>query len=148
MERKRRSHEPGDRSRFLVVVDTDARDRAVHSAARRAARTGATLAMPTVVEPNDFQQWLGLGESMKDEAQTRADHPGRHHRSRIVRPIEDDDDILASFDQRVGCCLGKCLSGFPDWLSTVTHGQDLLKPGLRTPLRRLRACRGPDLGPR
>jgi nucleotide-binding universal stress UspA family protein len=112
----RRSHEAGHRAKFLVVVDeTQECDRAVYFAARRAARTGAAVTLLAVVEPIDFQQWLGVGEIMKEEAEAHAGdilerfaararevagiEPERLVRigakaEEIVRLIEEDEDIF------------------------------------------------------
>lgn len=66
---KRRSFEAGHRPKFLVVVDgTPECGRAVHFAARRVARTGASLLMLGVATPPDSFEWLGVGDAMREEA--------------------------------------------------------------------------------
>ena len=70
---KRRSYEAGHRPKFLVVVDeTPECDRAIHFAARRVARTGASLIMLGVVAPPDNFEWLGVGDAMRAEAEDEA----------------------------------------------------------------------------
>lgn len=70
MGEKRRSFEAGHRPKFLVVVDgTPESGRAVHFAARRSARTGASMVMLGVVVPPDTFEWLGVGDAMREEAQ-------------------------------------------------------------------------------
>jgi nucleotide-binding universal stress UspA family protein len=74
MPSKRRSHEAGHRRKYLLVIDdTDECDRAVYWASRRAARTDASLLMLHVIEPHDRnQQWLGVADIMRAEAQEHA----------------------------------------------------------------------------
>src|SRR5206468_8992931 len=74
MSLKRRSYEAGHRPKFLVIIDdTPECDRAVYYASRRAARTGATLLMLLVIEPEERPQlWLGVAELMRAEAQDAA----------------------------------------------------------------------------
>lgn len=67
---KRRSFEAGHRPKFLVVVDdTPECGRAVHFAARRSARTGASMLMLAVVTPPDSFEWLGVEEALREEAE-------------------------------------------------------------------------------
>ncbi len=75
MPRRRQSHEPGHRRKFLVVADdTPECDRALYYAARRAARTGGGVVMLSVLELADVQsQWLGVAELMRAEATDKAE---------------------------------------------------------------------------
>lgn len=69
----RRCYEPGHRPKFLVLVDeTRECDRAVHFAARRAARVGADVVMLAVVEPTEFRHFLRVGDVMQAEAAEEA----------------------------------------------------------------------------
>jgi nucleotide-binding universal stress UspA family protein len=74
MSRKRRSYEAGHKPKFLVVIDdTQECDRAVYFASRRAARTNAGVIMLRVIETHDHgQQWLGVADIMRAEAQDEA----------------------------------------------------------------------------
>ncbi|MFG1477230.1 universal stress protein [Xanthobacter sp. V4C-4] len=67
----RRSRESGHRRKFLVVVDdTPECSRAVHYASRRAADTGGDLLLLGVLElEGAHQQWLGVADLMRAEAQ-------------------------------------------------------------------------------
>ncbi len=66
----RRSFEAGHRPKFLVVVDgTPESSRAVHFAARRSARTGASMLMLGVITPPDSFEWLGVGDVLRAEAE-------------------------------------------------------------------------------
>ena len=71
--KRRRSYEAGHRPKFLVVIDgTPESAKAVHFAARRAARTSASLAMLAVAVPPDNFEWIGIGEAMLEEAREKA----------------------------------------------------------------------------
>jgi nucleotide-binding universal stress UspA family protein len=74
MTRRRRSYETGHKPKFLVVVDdTEECDRAIYFASRRAARTNSTVIMLRVIETHDHgQQWLGVADIMRAEAQDEA----------------------------------------------------------------------------
>ena len=74
MSRKRRSYEAGHKPKYLVVIDdTPECDRAVYYASRRSARNGADMVMLRVIEITDRnQQWLGVADIMRAEAQEEA----------------------------------------------------------------------------
>jgi nucleotide-binding universal stress UspA family protein len=74
MGTKRRSYESGHTPRCLLIVDETAEcDRAVYYAGRWAARTGGQLVMLRVIEIEDRkQQWLGVADVMRAEAQDEA----------------------------------------------------------------------------
>jgi nucleotide-binding universal stress UspA family protein len=116
MSRKRRSYESGHRPKYLVVIDDSPEcDRAVYYASRRAARTGAGLVMMRVVEMHDRnQQWLGVADIMRAEAQDEANQilarfaarangiagitPERviregENAQEVLQLIDDDEDI-------------------------------------------------------
>lgn len=94
MPRRRQSHEPGHRRKFLVVVDdTPECDRAVYYAARRAARTGGGVVMLAVLELADVQsQWLGVAGLMRAEATEKAEARLQHvaARTRSLSGIEPE----------------------------------------------------------
>ena len=55
--------------KFLVVIDeTEECDRAATFAACRVRRTGGTVKMLYVIEPDQFQHWLGVEKIMRAEA--------------------------------------------------------------------------------
>jgi nucleotide-binding universal stress UspA family protein len=116
MPRRRQSHEPGHRRKFLVVIDdTPECDRAVYYAARRAARTNGGIVMLSVLELADVQsQWFGVADLMRaeatDKAEARIDHFAARARNisglepermvvegkiaeEILKVIEADEDI-------------------------------------------------------
>jgi nucleotide-binding universal stress UspA family protein len=62
----------GHARKFLVVVDESPEaELALAYAARRARRTGGRLCMLYVVEPADFQHWLGVEAAYREEAQAK-----------------------------------------------------------------------------
>ncbi len=71
MERPER--EEGQRV-FLVVVDESEEMRnALRFACRRARHTGGRVALLFVIEPVEFQHWLGVGRVMEEEARIEAE---------------------------------------------------------------------------
>jgi nucleotide-binding universal stress UspA family protein len=111
MSLKRRSYEVGHKPKFLVIIDdTPECDRAVYYASRRAARTGGGVIMLRVIEMKDrAQQWLGVADIMKAEAQDAADEALTRFAARaeavsglmperIIREGEPADEILKLID--------------------------------------------------
>ncbi|NJM34884.1 MAG: universal stress protein [Rhodomicrobium sp.] len=71
--RKRKIFEQGHRRKFLVVVDEEPEvETALAYAVRRARRTGGVVAMLFVIEPADFQHWLGVEDAYREESQAKA----------------------------------------------------------------------------
>ncbi len=71
---RRRSYEQGHRPKYLIVIDdSEECDRAIYFAAKRCARISAGLVMLAVTDIEGFDQWLGVGDVMKQEAQDEAD---------------------------------------------------------------------------
>jgi len=59
---------------FLVVVDESPEmPNALRYACRRAQHTSGRVALVYVVEPGEFQHWLGVGRVMEQEARTEAE---------------------------------------------------------------------------
>ena len=112
MSKKRRSYEAGHSPKFMVVIDDSPEcDRALYFASRRALRIGATVLMLRVIETRDHnQQWLGVADIMREEANAVLDRHAARSSSitgvmpqRVIREgdkaqevlnlIEDDEDI-------------------------------------------------------
>jgi nucleotide-binding universal stress UspA family protein len=73
MVSKRLSREVGHRRKFLAIIDeTPECERAVAYASRRAKNTSGVLILLYVIEPGDFQHWLGVEKIMREEAQAAA----------------------------------------------------------------------------
>jgi len=112
MSKKRRSYEAGHSPKFLVVIDDSPEcDRAVYFASRRALRTGAGVLMLRVIETHDRnQQWLGVADIMRAEAQEEANAVLDRHAARVssitgvmpervIREGEKADEMLALIDE-------------------------------------------------
>ncbi len=58
--------------KFLVVLD-DSREclNAMRFAAMRANHTGANVAILSIIAPEEFNHWIGVGEIMREEARER-----------------------------------------------------------------------------
>jgi nucleotide-binding universal stress UspA family protein len=116
MSKRRRSYEAGHSPKFLVVIDDSQEcDRALYFASRRALRIGSTVLMLRVIETHDRnQQWLGVADIMRAEAQEEANAVLDRHAARsasitgimpqrviregekvqeLLNLIEDDEDI-------------------------------------------------------
>jgi nucleotide-binding universal stress UspA family protein len=58
--------------KFLVVLD-DTREclNAIRFAALRAAHTGGGVQILSIIPPEEYQHWIGVGDLMRDEARER-----------------------------------------------------------------------------
>jgi nucleotide-binding universal stress UspA family protein len=112
MSRKRRSYEAGHNPKLLVVIDdTEECDRAVYFASRRAAHIGGKVVMLRVNElEGQSQQWLGVADIMRAEAEEEADaqlkkFAARAKRisgitaERVVREGDKAEEILKLIDE-------------------------------------------------
>ncbi len=73
----------GYNRKFLVLIDESPEcDRAVIFAAHRVKRTGGTLVLLSVIDSEDFDQFIGVAETMRAEARREAE---RTLDSRIAR---------------------------------------------------------------
>jgi nucleotide-binding universal stress UspA family protein len=73
MVSRRLSREAGHRRKFLAIIDdTPECERAVAYASKRAKSTGGVLVLLYVIEPGDFQHWLGVEKIMREEANQAA----------------------------------------------------------------------------
>src|SRR5262245_2704971 len=73
MVSKRLSREVGHRRKFLAIIDdTPECERAVAYASRRSKSTNGVLVLLYVIEPGDFQHWLGVEKIMREEATANA----------------------------------------------------------------------------
>jgi nucleotide-binding universal stress UspA family protein len=64
----------GRRRKFVVAVDsTPECVVAVRFAARRARNTGGRVTLVCISEPEEFHQWRGVAEIMRDEARAEAE---------------------------------------------------------------------------
>ena len=114
MTTQRRSYETGHKPKCLVIVDDTAEwDRAVYYASRWAIRVGGGVVMLRVIEIEDQnQQWLGVADIMRAEAEENANAAldraaGRANGiaaitpERVIREGEATEQILDVIDKDV-----------------------------------------------
>jgi nucleotide-binding universal stress UspA family protein len=112
MTTQRRSYETGHKPKCLVIVDDTAEwDRAVYYASRWAMRVGGGVVMLRLIEIEDQnQQWLGVADIMRAEAQEEANAAldrasGRANGiaaitpERVIREGDPTEQILDVIDQ-------------------------------------------------
>jgi nucleotide-binding universal stress UspA family protein len=112
MTTKRRIYETGHKRKYMVVIDdTEECDRAVYWAARRAGRTKSQLIMLNVIQPGERnQQWLGVADIMKAEAEEeanktldkyakRAKEVGNIDAERVIREGAPIEEIIRLIDE-------------------------------------------------
>jgi nucleotide-binding universal stress UspA family protein len=114
MTTQRRSYETGHKPKCLVIVDETAEwDRAVYYASRWALRAGGGVVMLRIIEIEDQnQQWLGVADIMRAEAQEDANEAldrasGRANGiaaitpERVIREGDPTEQILDVIDKDV-----------------------------------------------
>jgi nucleotide-binding universal stress UspA family protein len=114
MSTQRRSYEQGHKPKCLVIVDDTAEwDRAVYYASRWAVRVGGGVVMLRVIETEDRnQQWLGVADIMKaeadeianaalDRAAGRANGVAAITPERVIREGDPSEQILDVIDKDV-----------------------------------------------
>src|SRR5215470_3025499 len=70
MSKRRTAYDPGHTAKYLVIVDeTEECDRAIYYAAKRCARIGARVVLMMINAPSEFENWLGVGDVMREEAE-------------------------------------------------------------------------------
>ena len=115
MVSKRLSRQAGHRRKFLAIIDdTPECERAVAYASRRARTTNGVLVLLFVIEPGDFQHFLGVEKIMREEATAAAKSALDHHAVRareqhgiepelVIREGKPAEEIhkLIEFDQDI-----------------------------------------------
>ena len=114
MSSQRRSYEQGHKPKCLVVVDDTAEgDRAVYYASRWAVRVGGGVVMLRVIDTGDRnQQWLGVADIMREEAEEianaaldrasgRANGIAAITPERVIREGDPGEQILDVIDKDV-----------------------------------------------
>ncbi|WP_173934679.1 universal stress protein [Chelativorans sp. Marseille-P2723] len=95
MVSKRLSRQAGHKRKFLAIVDgTPECDRAVAYAARRAHATNGSLVLLFVIEPGDFQHWLGVEQIMREEAMDNAQKALNDQAVRIRETIGIEPELV------------------------------------------------------
>lgn len=92
---RRLSHEAGHRRKFLAIIDeTPECEAAVSYGARRARATNGVLVLLFVIEPGDFQHWLGVEQIMRAEAQETADTKLAQYASRVREEVGIEPELV------------------------------------------------------
>lgn len=69
----RRSFEEGHRRKFLIVVDESQEvESALYYAASRVQRSSGSVVMLYVIEPGEYQHWMGVRQVQLEEETTKA----------------------------------------------------------------------------
>lgn len=95
MVSKRLIREAGHRRKFLAIIDdTPECERAVAYASRRAKSTGGVLVLLYVIEPGDFQHWLGVEKIMREEALANAKAALDSYASKIRETLGIEPELV------------------------------------------------------
>ena len=95
MVSKRLSREAGHKRKFLAIVDdTPECERSVAYAARRAHTTNGSVVLLYVVEPADFQHWLGVEQIMREEAISAANGALDTYATKIREDIGIEPELV------------------------------------------------------
>jgi nucleotide-binding universal stress UspA family protein len=95
MVSKRLSREAGHRRKFLAIIDeTPECERAVAYASKRAKSTGGVLVLLYVIEPGDFQHWLGVEQIMRDEAMQTAGAALDVHATKVRETVGIEPELV------------------------------------------------------
>ncbi len=113
---------------YLIVIDeTEEARAALRFAARRAARTGATVEIVALIPLPDFVQWGAVQAAMEEEARLRAEAMVLEASGAIIEeagirpsitvkqgdPVREVTDILKARDDIAALVLGAAAEGGP-----------------------------------
>ena len=97
--------------KFLVVVDeTPECINALRFAAQRAAKTGGGVQMMFVIQPDEFQHWIGVAEVMREEAREAAEARFQE----LAGRVQDSTGITPEFVIREGVTADEVLAQIKD----------------------------------
>jgi nucleotide-binding universal stress UspA family protein len=95
---KRLLHDPGHRRKYLVVVDESSEvEAALYFAASRISHTNGSIALLYVIEPQDYQHWVGVRQVQLEEETNKAKALFRMFRRKLsLAGFEDvvSDDVI------------------------------------------------------
>jgi nucleotide-binding universal stress UspA family protein len=95
------------RNKFLVVVDDTPECRsAIRFACRRAWHVGGGVILLRVIEPPEFQHWMGVEQMMREEAREAAEELLQNLAEEILR----DTHLVPEFSIRDGYIKDELLS--------------------------------------
>ncbi len=97
--------------KFLVVLD-DSREclNAMRFAAMRAAHTGGGVTILSVIPPDEFNHWIGVGEMMREEARERI----QVHYEVFAKWMRDRQNVSPELVIREGDALPEIMSQIED----------------------------------
>ena len=102
MVSKRLSREAGHKRKFLAIVDdTPECDRAVAYASRRAKSTNGSVVLLFVIEPGDFQHWLGVEQIMREEATNNAQAALNAYATQIRETVGIEPELVVREGSKV-----------------------------------------------
>jgi len=102
MVSKRLSREAGHKRKFLAIVDESPEcERAVAYAARRAKATNGAVILLYVIEPGDFQHWLGVEQIMREEALKSAHAALDALASKVRETIGIEPELIVREGQKI-----------------------------------------------
>jgi nucleotide-binding universal stress UspA family protein len=113
MAKKRRVYEQGHLRKFLVIVDdVPEMEAALYFAASRIQHSGGQLVMLYVIEPQDYQHWVGVRQVQLEEETNKAKAVFRLNRRKlnnagfdaivceeVIREGKKADEILKLIDE-------------------------------------------------
>lgn len=113
MAKKRRVYEQGHLRKFLVIVDDLPEvETALYYAASRIQRSNGQLVMLYVIEPQDYQHWMGVRQVQLEEETNKAKAIFRLNRRKlanagfesivseeVIREGKKSDEILKLIDE-------------------------------------------------
>lgn len=95
MVSRRLSREAGHRRKFLAIIDeTPECERAVAYASLRAKNTNGVLVLLYVIEPGDFQHWLGVEKIMRDEANAAASAALDNYAAKVRQSLGIEPELV------------------------------------------------------
>ena len=111
--KQRRAFEEGHRRKFVVIVDDLPEvDAALYFAANRCRRTNSSILLLYVIQPQEFQHWMGVREVQVEEETSKAKALFRLFRRKLANegfedvPVDDmlregtlSDEIHAAIDE-------------------------------------------------
>ncbi|SFG47160.1 Nucleotide-binding universal stress protein, UspA family [Palleronia marisminoris] len=93
--------------KFLVILD-DSREclNAMRYAAMRAAKTGGGVTILSIIPPDEFQHWLGVGNLMREEARERIEA----HYEVFAKWMRDRQNVFPELVVREGEAVAQILA--------------------------------------
>lgn len=116
--------------KFMVVLD-DSREclNAMRFAAMRAARTGGGVVILSVIPPEEFNHWIGVGDIMREEARERI-HAHFEVFAKWMRDKQGiDPDLVIREGEAVGQILAQIREDAEIGVLVLGAGTDKKGPG-------------------